>query len=96
MIGSTLLFLVGIEKEQEAEETFKDIKRVEQREQPDRGDCYYFSSEFGLLSDQHFINNFIRGYRPYSCYSKTAHAYTHTIHPDLAQTIQSLLPCSKL
>ena len=63
VIKKTLLFMVGKHHNHDSEQTYKDINLLSKKNPLEKDKNYYFSSQFGLLSDQHFINNFIRGYR---------------------------------
>ena len=55
--------MVGKHHNHDSEQTYKDINLLSKKNPLEKDKNYYFSSQFGLLSDQHFINNFIRGYR---------------------------------
>ena len=55
--------MVGKNHNHDSEQTYKDINLLSKKNPLEKDKNYYFSSQFGLLSDQHFINNFIRGYR---------------------------------
>ena len=71
IVQSTIIF-VFTKKEEEMlkDEPFKHIQEVGKDMFNAANQYFYFSSEFGLLSDRHFMHNFIRGYRQYSNYQK--------------------------
>ena len=97
IINNTIIFVFTKDKEQYIQdESFKGIKNLVKDMFYASEEYFYFSSEFGLLSDQHFMNNFVRGYREYSHYTKSGNGYCHGINEQLIKYLKMLFPVPKL